>query len=129
MSIRSQLDLIIQNAMRKSEEVFRATALEMGNRVIMRTPVDTGALRASFNSDIEPNGDYDLNNVNVSAAESRLSAVAGSLRLDQKFHFGSGLPYAEKIEMGGSQKAPAGMLRITAMEFEGIVRANVNRLR
>ena len=129
MSIESQLNLIIRNAMNKSEQVFRSTSLEMGTRVIMRTPVDTGALRASFNSDIEPNGDYDLNNVNASAAEAMLRNVSSTIRIGQTFHFGSGLPYAEKIEMGGSQQAPAGMLRVTAMEFEGIVRANVNRLR
>lgn len=116
------------------ENALRKIALEVFNRVIMRTPVDTGRLRGNWQAttDAPADGEVDtLDNAGVTNERGIGSSVAKqaaeALVLGQDnptvFHLTNTLPYARVIEYGdphGSDQAPKGMVRISVAEFQEV---------
>ena len=109
--------------------VIRQSCAELSTRVIARTPVDSGDLRASWT----PNkGEPKAVNVDTASGGSRhdIAAVVNSLEAGDTYSLANGQPYAQRIEYEGhSPQAPSGMVRITIAEFPQIVRSAVNASR
>lgn len=93
------------------EKVVRRLILEIFENTVYNTPVDTGILRASWgiSLNIEDNS-YNPESSSISTALQQMTKVNGNI-VDNYYIFNN-KDYAEKIEYGGSKKAPAGMLRI-----------------
>jgi hypothetical protein len=106
---------------KKMRLAARRIALDVFGRVIKRTPVDTGRLRGNWQTTVArpAEGEVDVRGRAQTRDEARvitdLWGGEGSVFLTNN------LPYAEAIEMGHSQQAPSGMVRITIVEFPGIV--------
>lgn len=109
------------------EQAVKKIALDLYVRITRKTPVLTGRARASWNIGIgQPDttvppvgvyGDQGPSKTNVLAqVDSRLPVV----------WITSNLPYITELENGHSQKAPAGMVKISIAEeqakFAEIVR-------
>lgn len=115
------------------DDITREVVLEIGTRLVMRSPVGDGNLwvdpppagyvggrfRANwqygFNAipsgalpDIDPSGQ-------ASIARMRPTVTAGV------HYIANNLPYAQRLEDGWSRQAPAGMVGLTVIEFKGIV--------
>lgn len=114
--------------------VVRKVLFDMANAVVLRTPVDTGRLRASwqFGTDEIPSAaPAGLESLNELMAAT-LQAEAGHVH-----YIVNNLPYASVIEyglypnppthptgktVGGySTQAPAGMVRITVVEMQQFI--------
>ena len=122
------------------DDVIRSVTIELFTRVIQKSPVDTGRLRANWfpsfgtyaettTEDVDPSG---------SGAVSRASDAVLSYKVrDGIVYLTNSLPYARVIEYGEypnppksgtktsggfSTQAPQGMVRVSAAEIEGIVR-------
>lgn len=107
--------------------VRKKVAFDFMERTVSRTPVDTGRARASWNmadgapdSSVAPEGAR-----NPQAAIDEALAKRLSVSFTQPFAVtwvSNALPYIEILEMGSSQQAPNGFVRISLSEIEaGII--------
>lgn len=105
-------------------DVLTAEAnFEIGSRIILRSPVDTGLFRGNWQGSIGGKargrlGDFDKTGLEAIA---RLQAVTKAMKAGDKFYFSNNLPYARALEYGHSKQAPVGMVRVTLSEFHSVV--------
>jgi hypothetical protein len=118
-----------EDALQKSTDVMVGAALEVFGRVVKRTPVGNpslwmgkpppgytgGSLRANWQVSINRPADGVVEGTQVKTPDIKADARTKNI------HITNNLPYAEPVEYGQSKQAPAGMVRVTAMEFKGIV--------
>lgn len=103
----------------KADDLVRETVLEIGERVIARSPVDTGAFRGNWNYGLETRDAFfnaarvgkELNNL-----EELPQKAAGFVH-----YVSNHAPYGPALERGHSQQAPQGVVALTALEFSAIV--------
>lgn len=115
------INAFVTKAKANQEQVIRAVSLRILSRLVQMSPVDTGRFRGNwlvgFNS--QPGGVSEELDKNGTQTIGR-----GALMIEQfkvgttAVYFTNNLPYAYSLEMGHSQQAPGGMVRITAAEFQ-----------
>jgi hypothetical protein len=114
-----QLQAFTKKAGDNADVAVRKVVLDVGARLVMRSPVDTGRFRSNwFYSEAAPSSKATLG---VGSPEMQ---DAGALTKDAagKVHYVmNNLPYAWRLENGYSKQAPAGMVGLTVVEFQGIV--------
>lgn len=104
-------------------QAIRKGVLDVFKAIVKRSPVDTGAYRASHGiANMEPAGDEDIvkgkkgEKISASVALSRGSKWTWKVGDGNIFLFNN-LPYAERLENGWSQKqAPNGVYRVALVE-------------
>jgi hypothetical protein len=115
----------IEAANDKVESIVKVTMIELFNRVIQKSPVDTGRFRANWNCSI---GSPDLSTSQAidpsgSGAISKATSTVVSYTLNgQSVFLTNNLPYADRLENGWSKQAPNGMVRLSMMEIQNSVR-------
>ena len=129
-SVSSQFTKVKNNALKNISEVQRAVFFEMSNRIIQRTPVDTGRARANWQADVEgfKGGVVDAPASAGGGTSKAIQSVVESLskhRPGQALTLGNNLEYVPFLENGSSQQAPQGMVALTVAEFKGIVEVQV----
>ena len=115
-------------------QVVQYVSLEVLRRLVMRTPVDTGAARANWQVELGviPSGHVNATDRSGSPTISRGSSIIARLRVGQTVYIVNNLPYIIPLEYGGypigpktvggfSRQAPRGFVRITAAEFDGMI--------
>ena len=118
MSFSDDIRRFNEKAEKAATKVFRGTALGLMNKIIMRTPVDTGRLRGNWFSSINrPITQIDGNSEGYNQTASRA-------KLGDSIFFVNNLPYASVIENGNKSRQPAGMIKTTIAEFRQVVEAN-----
>lgn len=111
--LAEKLKLDLGTVVRKSTlDVFRAVAL--------RSPVDTGRFRANWNVSYGAPDLATSASVDKTRAE-RESGKALTLPVGGVTYMANALPYAARLENGYSKQAPAGMVRLSALEFSDYV--------
>ena len=104
----------IENATTEHVKELAGRALQ---GVIMRSPVDTGAFRANNRLAIgSPDATADVNDVDRSGAATLQKGLSNLSLLKTPFavvYITNSLPYAEPLEHGHSQQAPAGIYGVT----------------
>lgn len=125
---------------RQFDLAFRKVALDLFSRVIMRSPVDTGRFRANWQTTVGERATGTLDRFDKGpvlaggtlAAGALSTAAADALRVITKAPIGRDLwlannvPYAVVLEYGHSKQAPEGMVRLSMLEVDGIVKGAVN---
>ena len=108
-----------------ADTITRAVVLQMVSRVVLRTPVDTGRARANWQTTIGAPARATLEATDRAggAAIARGAEVAARFPLGATVWISNALPYAPRLEYGWSNQAPAGMVRVTVAEFQGLVSA------
>lgn len=120
---------------KKMEVVVRAIILRIFRKIVFKTPVDKGALRANWQLAIGnvPQGTLELNDKTGTATVSKAAATLLGYDLGDTIYLANNLPYVRTVEEGGykdgpktiggfSLQAPAGMVSLTLQEFQGIVK-------
>ena len=110
-------------------DVVRQSVQELGERILVRTPVDTGAARNYWWSSVDDSRSSHPSpptkgqrGVKGSAggaaaiAPGDIAAAPGHI-----YQLRNGAAYIRKLEYGSSQMAPAGFVRISVAEFPQIV--------
>lgn len=107
----------------RADLVVRKVALDVGSRVVMRSPVDTGRFRANWQYGVgQPNPTVtETFDKDGSAAIARITAGSATAKLGDVIYVSNSLPYALRLEAGWSQQAPAGMVGLTVQEFQAAV--------
>jgi hypothetical protein len=111
-----------------TQDFVRLLALRIHDRIVMRTPVDTGRARASWTIVEGEVADLSVEDEKVQLTESEAGAAAlarhGSLGRSDVYTIANNLPYITALENGHSGQAPNGMVRLaiadekTALEVE-----------
>lgn len=109
---------------KKLDDAVRKISMELFQRVILRSPVDTGRFRANWQVAIGtiPIGTLELTDATGQAAMSRAQAAAMGLEAGDTITLVNNLPYGPRLEAGYSAQAPTGMVALTVQEFQSIAR-------
>lgn len=122
------INRIIEKTKGNASQIARKVGFELQNRVIMKSPVDTGRLRGNWT--------ISMNSIDVTeyaADKTGMASISRGLSELSRFNAGdtifitNGLPYASKLEFGlygdgektiggYSRQAPQGFIRITYQE-------------
>lgn len=111
-------------------EVARSVALDGAQRMSRRSPVLTGRFINNWQGGrSSPNRSTTVGtDKSGGAALDRIHVEARQWRLGETFYVTNSLPYGPELEDGRSQKAPQGMVRITAAEVPYLVDEHVRRV-
>lgn len=120
-SFQLQLDRAYERKVeQRVAQVTRWVALEALRRVVMKTPVDTGRARGSWQVavSVRPTGEvdiYDKDGGQTIAEGSREIAQVGP---NEVIYIASNLSYILPLEEGHSRQAPNGMVATTISELQ-----------
>lgn len=90
-------------------ETLRELAIDIDRRVILETPVDTGAARSNWLASI---GGPDMSTAEIdigAALQKGAVTISGAQDYDTVF-ISNNLPYIERLNEGWSQQAPTGYI-------------------
>ena len=99
----------------QAKVIFQKIALDLDQRVVLATPVDTGRARGNwFPSINEPSGKVDLDAEDKSGGKalSALDSAVAQVELGDALWMTNNLPYILPLENGHSKQAPEGMVDI-----------------
>lgn len=138
MSFRDDIKKFNKKTEQRAIMVFRGAALEMFSRIVRRTPVGNpdlwahpapagyvgGRLRGNWQIDINrsPESQLDVIDPNGSQTVANAAVKVQQAKLGDTIHITNNLDYAEAVEDGHSTQAPAGMVKVTVIEFKNIVK-------
>ena len=126
MSFEADISRFIGKSEKNAEIVVRRISLELFNKVVQKSPVDTGRFRGNWfltasvpssqtsaRVDKQPYGS-DAKDDYYSQAQSNVNRWKLS---DNYIYLTNNLPYAYRLEMGYSKQANSGVARISVMEI------------
>lgn len=113
-----------------TERVPAFVCLSLSEKIIGRTPVDTGRAKGNWQATIaSPAAGATDTTDPAGAAAIAKAAVVAQAASGNVFYLVNNLPYIRRLEYGYSSQAPAGMVRVTAQEFEQAVAAAVQKVK
>ena len=111
------------------DTTVRKVAIDIHDGVILKTPVDTGRARVSWNiqagspdTSVAPERDQSGGLSAIGEAQSKQAGIGPGDGLGAIYVTNS-LPYIEALEFGHSKQAPSGMVRLTLGEVEARIKA------
>jgi len=95
-------------------ELVQGTLFSMTSRIVKESPVDTGRFRNNWFASIgRPiTGTTEKVDRTGASAINRAGKIVEALDKGETFYLANNLPYAQRLEYGYSDQAPAGMLRV-----------------
>lgn len=122
MSFEADITRFIGKTEKSAEQAVRKITLELLNKVVMKSPVDTGRFRANWYTSIN----FASKEVSASVDRTGTSSINRGNQIlahykfgDAAIYFSNSLPYAYRLETGYSKQAPNGMARLSVMEIAG----------
>lgn len=128
----------VKKANGNAERVVKKIVFDLGTKIVMRSPVGDGLLwksppppgyvggrfRANWQYGFGSIPSGDLPDIDKSGGASTLRIAAGikSVPAAGIHYLVNNLPYAKRLEDGWSTQAPAGMVGLTAVEFQQLAR-------
>lgn len=131
MSLTTDLAKIAARNKAKLLKVAQNSLMRVGGSIIAKSPVDSGRFKNNWMSAYGSADTATSESLNKAGAESagRLDAKLSGLSVGQVFYFTNSLPYAERLEYGWSEQAPAGMVRLSVANWQSIVAEEVARVK
>lgn len=121
------------------DTVVRKIVLDLGERIVLRSPVGDpsiwqsppppgyvgGRFRANwqYGYGAMPDGEASAPDPRGDATQARIRAGVMGAPAAGVHYIVNNLPYAERIEDGWSTQAPAGVVGLAVVEFDGVVRS------
>lgn len=118
MSFDKDISKFVNKTNKNMTNVFRRSALIVFSSVIKRTPVKTGLARSNWQIgiNIQPTGIQSIGPAIGTSFDRIDMANAGD-----KLYMVNNLPYIQALEHGHSKQAPAGMVKVSITNWNGIV--------
>lgn len=115
----------------ETQEVFQEFAQGVGERMIDRTPVDTGRAKGNWQTKLNETPTESLLRYDKEGVEAKeeLREVTSKATVDDKITISNCVTYTENLEYGSSKQAPEGMVRITVAEADEIFQSAVNKVK
>jgi len=120
---KAQIDAWLHKAPEKLDGFARQICFEMAERVVDKTPVDTGFLRGSWQPSIgEPSLDHEGKEDKAGAlAEAAVALVVPQMKAGQKFYMMNNAAYARFVEYGTSKMAGRYYVSDTVKNWPAVV--------
>ncbi len=120
------VDAWVQKSEKRMLAIFQQSAQKTASLAQERIPVDTGFARASIRASLSSMPPIDSSKINPSHGSvpydpGSITAVIAGAKLGQTIYIGWTANYVGLLEMGHSQKAPSGFVRIAAMQWQQTV--------
>lgn len=136
MSLSTDLAKITARNKAKLLKVAQNSLMRVGGAIIAKSPVDSGRFKNNWLAAYgAPDTSTTENVAKTSIGEGRgavyerYKAKLSGLDDGQVFYFTNSLPYAERLEYGWSEQAPAGMVRLSVANWQSIVAEEVARVK
>lgn len=126
-----------ERTLREVELIYRKTFLEIGKRVVEKTPVDKGYARGGWQTTTGSPASINVERTGAEPALRELQGVVAQLKVSNRVFLTNLVPYIRVLEFGGfplnpeggagktvggySTQAPNGMVGVTIAEFDYIV--------
>jgi hypothetical protein len=127
-----QLAEFAKKAGANADLVVQKVAIDLLGRVVMRSPVDTGRFRANWAVTVgaPSTGTTEATDKSGNGAVEAGSRVLASFQVGPSIFITNNLPYGPRLEYEGwSKQAPAGMVRVSVAEFEGLIAKAIGEVR
>lgn len=107
-----------------SEQVIRASAIELSTEIIKRTPVDTGRLRGNWQPTVNGPAQSALIKKDKTGQSTinKVKTKTNEWDLNETFYLTNNLVYAQYIENGTDKIKPKGMVKTTLRDFRATVK-------
>ena len=115
----AEFDREAQRALFQVKHVRNAAIMSISERIILDTPIDTGALRGSWRTQVgSPNAaDIPIEDRSGSIPIAENVSVVNKVEMDQTVYLSNGLDYSEELEDGKSYQAPQGMVQKNIVDW------------
>ncbi len=99
------------------------TAIRLGANIIERTPIDTGRAKGNWMSAYgsADTGTSETRTQNEALQGLRVKFTVAQVAQNTSLLITNSLPYIIELEQGKSKQAPAGMVRLSILEFKQIL--------
>ena len=107
-----------------AEQAIRGTTIKLWDAIIKSSPVDTGRFRGNwFATGQQPSTRVDVTVTDRTGDRASNAAQAKVLSIKDysTFTLTNNLPYAERLEFGWSNQAPAGFVRVNIARFNTLL--------
>lgn len=114
----------------KMTRAVRKITLDAFSNVIMMSPVDTGRFRGNWQTAIgsAPDGTLEAVDPAGNVVIAKVKGVTAGMEPGDVIYMANNLPYAQRLEDGYSQQAPAGMVKLTVQRFQPIAEAVIRQI-
>lgn len=123
MSFTDDLERFARDTEQTLDQVVRGVTLELGNSIILSSPVDTGRFRGNWQHNTGSPAASSVLGFDPTGAQARaaLESAVAAIRAGNVEWFTNNLPYGPVLENGSSTQAPQGMVRINVARFNQIL--------
>lgn len=134
---KREWDVAVKNIEKLSADVVRKAAIELLDKIIIRTPVgnpilwqspppagyEPGQLRGAWTATLNSPANGTSTDKDTGGSKTLAKAKAGIAGYNgkQNIYLTNNEPYAYRVEYGWSNQAPAGMTRVSVQSFDSIL--------
>lgn len=118
-----QLNKNIEKAKVTLDTVVQKATFDLFKSVILKSPVDTGRFKGNWTASANSYGTATVEVLDKTGTTTinAMSQVALGTKSGGIVYLVNNLPYAYFLEYGGSQQAPAGMVRTSIAEYQSFI--------
>lgn len=122
-SFSLQIEKWTEETQKRVTLAVRRIALDVFERIILKSPVDTGRFRGNWQVQIGsiPTGTLEIDDKSGQVTLAKAQAEVLGVKAGDTIYLINNLPYARRLEYGWSNQAPEGMVRTTVAEYQPIV--------
>lgn len=131
MSFALDVSKFVEKAKKNPEKVMRQVSIKLFSAIIKASPVDTGRFRMNW----MVSGGTPASRVTDTTDKSGNIAIGNATSFVLKapdwreFTLTNNLPYAQRLEYGWSQQAPAGVVRTNVSRFQQLINEEANKVK
>lgn len=131
MSFALDVSKFVEKAKKNPEKVMRQVSIKLFSAIIKTTPVKYGRARMNWMaSDGTPaSGTTDATDKSGNIAIGNATSFVLKATDWHEFTLTNNLPYAQPLEYGWSQQAPAGMVRTNVSRFQQLINEEANKVK
>ena len=130
MSFALDVSKFVEKAKKNPETVMRQVSIKLFSAIIKASPVDTGRFRMNWmaSGGTPAFGVTDATDKSGNIAIGNATSFVLKAADWREFTLTNNLPYAQRLEYGWSQQAPAGMVRTNVSRFQQLINEETNKV-
>lgn len=131
MSFALDVSKFVEKAKKNPEKVMRQVSIKLFSAIIKASPVDTGRFRMNWmaSGGIPASGVTDATDKSGNIAIGNATGFVLKAADWREFTLTNNLPYAQRLEYGWSQQAPAGVVRVNISRFQQLINEEANKVK
>ncbi len=131
MSFALDVSKFVEKAKKNPEKVMRQVSIKLFSAIIKTTPVKYGRARMNWmaSGGTPASGVTDATDKSGNIAIGNATSFVLKAADWHEFTLTNNLPYAQPLEYGWSQQAPAGMVRVNVSRFQQLINEEANKVK